>query len=94
MRSVLDSKRHYKKDNSKSKVPEFSQIGTVIQGPTEFFSARLKRKDRKATLADEILASENYSGKFKSKYGDLQAAKTSGKKGHQKAMQAKRAKRY
>ena len=38
MRGVLDPKRFYKKDSGKAAAPEYSQIGTVIEGPTEFYS--------------------------------------------------------
>ena len=90
MRGVLDPKRHYKKEGSKPKIPEFSQVGTIIEGPTEFFSGRLSNKDRKRTFVEEVLNTENASGRFKNKYGEIQAAKTSGKKAHYKALKAKR----
>lgn len=94
MRSVLDPKRHYKKDNSrKSEIPEFSQIGTIIEGPTEYFTARLSNKERKRTFVDDVLAGEKQSQRFKTKYNAIQAAKTSGKKEHYKALKAKRAKK-
>ncbi|KZF21206.1 Fcf2-domain-containing protein [Xylona heveae TC161] len=93
MRSVLDPKRHYKKDSSRNKVPEFSQVGTIIEGPTEFYSSRLSNKERKQTLAGEILAGEQESGRFKRKYNDIQDSKTSGKKAYYKALKAKRSKR-
>jgi hypothetical protein len=90
MRNVLDPKRHYKKDNGKATFPEFSQVGTVIEGPTEFFSGRLQNKERKQTLMDEVLDSEKSSGRFKNKYLDVQSRKTSGKKGHYKAFTSKK----
>lgn len=94
MRSVLDPKRHYKKDNSrKSEIPEFSQIGTIIEGPTEYFTARLSNKERKRTFVEDVLAGEKQSQRFKTKYNAIQAAKTSGKKDHYKALKAKRAKK-
>ena len=90
MRSVLDPKRHYKKENGKALAPEFSQVGTIIEGPTEFYSARIQNKDRKQTLAEEIMVGESYTGRFNSKYDKVQSAKTSGKKAHYKALKAKR----
>ncbi|TVY83610.1 rRNA-processing protein fcf2 [Lachnellula suecica] len=90
MRSVLDPKRHYKKEGSKPQVPEFSQVGTIIEGPTEFFSARLSNKDRKRTLVEEVLEGEKATQRFKSKYKEIQEAKTSGKRGHYKKMRAAR----
>ena len=89
MRSVLDPKRMYKKQG-KLKIPEYSQVGTVIEGSTEFFSARIDRKDRKRTFVEEVLAAEQESGKFKSKYEELQVRKKSGKKGFYKALKQKR----
>lgn len=90
MRNVLDPKRHYRKDNSKLSVPEYSQAGTLIEGPTEFFSARMTKKDRKRTLLEEVLETEDVTRRFKSKYGEIQAAKTSGKKGNYKKMMERR----
>lgn len=90
MRSVLDPKRHYKKEGSKQEIPEFSQVGTVIEGPTEFFSARLSNKERKRTLVEEVLEGERATQRFKSKYNEIQAAKTSGKKAHYKKMRSLR----
>ena len=90
LRSVLDSKRHYKKESGRARAPEFSHVGTVLEGPTEFYSARLLHRDRKKTFVEEVLAGEEQSGRFKSKYIDIQAARTSGKKAHYKSVKAKR----
>lgn len=90
MRNVLDSKRHYKKDSSKLVVPKFSQVGTLVAGPTEYFSARMTKKERKRTLLEEVMETEDTTRKFKSKYGEIQAAKTSGKKGDYKKMMKQR----
>lgn len=90
MRSILDPKRHYKKENGRAQIPEFSQVGTVIEGPTEFFSGRITKKDRKKTLVDETVALERQSGRFASRYNDVQSAKTSGKKGFYKSLKEKR----
>lgn len=89
MRNVLDPKRHYKKDNSKAQVPEFSQVGTMIEGPTEFYSARLQNRERKRTLVEEVLTGERAGGRFKHQYNEIQERKRSGKKGHYKAQMAK-----
>jgi hypothetical protein len=93
MRSVLDAKRHYKKDNSTAKAPEFSQVGTIVQGPTEFFSNRIVKKDRKKNFVEEALAVERSNKRFQSKYRDIQATKTSGKKAFYKELQAKRSRK-
>ncbi|RMZ86155.1 hypothetical protein DV737_g206, partial [Chaetothyriales sp. CBS 132003] len=93
LRSVLDPHRHYKKTNSqKPKIPQFSQTGTVIEGPTEFFSARINRKDRSKNFVHETLNAERDTGRFKRKYNEIQVAKTSGRKAHYKNLVKKRRK--
>lgn len=90
MRSVLDPKRHYKKENGKAKPPEYSQVGTIIEGPTEFFSNRITKKDRKKNFVEETLALERGTKRFQAKYRDIQANKASGKKSFYKDLQAQR----
>lgn len=90
MRGILDPKRFYKKENGKSNVPEFSQVGTIIEGPTEYYNGRLQNKDRKKTFVEEVLAGEAQTGRFKKKYSEIQSSKTSGKKAYYKALKAKR----
>jgi hypothetical protein len=91
MRNVLDTHRHYRKSDDAGKFPEYSQSGTVIEGPTEFYSGRIRNRERKQTLAEEILATEDTNRKFKAKYTEIQAKRTSGKKAHYKARLARRA---
>ena len=93
MRSVLDPHRHYKKNNRRGKIPTFSQTGTIIEGPTEFFSARLNKKERSKNFVEEAMTVEKDSGRLKRKYGEIQEAKTSGKKAHYEKLMAKRKKR-
>lgn len=79
-----------KKDNAAAKIPEFSQVGTIIEGPTEYLSGRLTNKERKQTFVEEVLAREKSEGRFKAKYSAIQEAKTSGKKAHFKKMKEMR----
>ncbi|CAK4033145.1 related to FCF2 Essential nucleolar involved in the early steps of 35S rRNA processing [Lecanosticta acicola] len=90
MRNVLDPHRHYKKDGGKMKAPEYSQVGTIVEGPTEFFTGRVENKKRKRTLVEEVLEGERETGRFKNKYSDVQAKKTSGKKAFYKALKEER----
>jgi len=91
MRDVLAlGKQHFKKDSRKTPFPEFSQVGTLVEGPTEFYSARLTKKERKRTLVEEVLSSGQALSKFKSKYNEIQERKSSGKKSHYKKVVARR----
>lgn len=83
-------RRHYKKDSGKGKLPPFSQVGTVVQGPTEWYSSRISKKDRAKNFVEEIMAVEQDTGRFKRKYDEIQGSKTSGKKAHYKSLKAKR----
>lgn len=87
-RSALDPKRHYKKDNWK--IPKHFQLGTIIEGNTEFYSARMTKSERGRTLVDEILNDEERKRFFRRKYKEIQAQKTSGGKAHYKKLQNKR----
>jgi Fcf2 pre-rRNA processing len=87
---VLDPKRHYKKNTKGNQFPEFSQVGTIVEGSTEFFSARIPNKQRKKTFVDEVLAGEKESGYFGRKYSEVQTSKTSGKKAFYKKLKERR----
>ncbi|KAI3512431.1 hypothetical protein L1887_19747 [Cichorium endivia] len=57
LRNVIDPKRHYKKGDSKlNTFPKYFQVGTVVEPLSEYFTSRLTKRERKATLADELLS--------------------------------------
>ncbi|CAO3626026.1 unnamed protein product [Cunninghamella blakesleeana] len=89
MRHILDRKRHYKK-MGKNSDPTYFQVGTVIEGATEFFSSRINKKDRKRTFVDEILGNDEQREYYRNKYLTSQQAKSSGGKKHYKKLKAKR----
>ncbi|KAF6175866.1 hypothetical protein GIB67_003354 [Kingdonia uniflora] len=65
LRSVMDPKRHYKKGDTKSKaLPKYFQVGTVIESASDFYSGRLTKKERKQTLAEELL-SDHHLGDYR-----------------------------
>lgn len=91
--TALDPHRHYKKESLKPRMPRYAHVGRIVEGPTEFYSARLSRKERKRNLMEELLATETVSGKFKSKYRDIQTRKSSGKKAFYRNFLSKRRQR-
>lgn len=90
MRGVLDPHRHYKKDNSA--FPEYSQVGTIIEGNADYFSSRLSNKERKRTIAEEVMADGSSRKRFKNKYEEIQIKKRSGKKEFYKKLKQQRKK--
>ncbi|KAK6362052.1 hypothetical protein TWF730_005752 [Orbilia blumenaviensis] len=90
LRNVLDPHKHFKGDDWKGKLPKYFQMGTVIEGPTEFYSARMNKKDRKKSIVDEIMSSSGSKSRFKKKYDEIQARKRSGKKDFYKKVKEKR----
>lgn len=90
MRSVIDPKHFYKKNDLKV-LPKYFQIGKVMDSPIDFHSDRLTKKERKKTLVDELLADAEFSRYNKRKYNEIITEK---QKTHYKAWrQAKRLKR-
>lgn len=73
MRNVLDPKRFYKNPD---KIKNPLHIGTIVEGPSEFYSARLTKKERKQSLVEEILADKNIQSYSKRKYLDIQSTKS------------------
>ena len=54
LRGAYDPKRFYKNADT-SKLPTHFQVGTVVGGAADFYSARLAKRDQKRTLAEEVL---------------------------------------
>ncbi|KAK7274282.1 hypothetical protein RIF29_15365 [Crotalaria pallida] len=76
LRDAIDPKRHYKKGDSKSKtLPKYFQMGTVVDSPLDYFSGRLTKKERKATLAEELLADQNLAAYRKRKVREIEEKK-------------------
>ncbi|KAL9595802.1 MAG: hypothetical protein Q9219_006217 [cf. Caloplaca sp. 3 TL-2023] len=94
MRSTWDPKRHYKSDNGRPLVPNYAQIGTILEGPAEYYSSRISKRDRKRTFLEAILAADEGSGRFQSKYTEIQSSKTSGRRAFYDRLKRKRSKRF
>ncbi|KAF1863387.1 hypothetical protein Lal_00031274 [Lupinus albus] len=78
LRGAIDPKRHYKKGDSKSKtLPKYFQassfvMGTVVDSPLDYYSGRLTKKERKATLAEELLSDQNLAAYRKRKVREIE----------------------
>ncbi|XP_012524068.1 deoxynucleotidyltransferase terminal-interacting protein 2 [Monomorium pharaonis] len=70
MRSVLNPKHFYKKNDMKS-LPKHFQIGKVIDSPMDFYSSRLVKKERKRTIVDELIANAEFTKYNKRKYKEI-----------------------
>jgi len=66
------------------------KIGTIIEGPTEFYSSRLTRRERKRTIVEELMADEQARGYYKRKFLEIQESKQSGGKRHYGRLKKKR----
>ncbi|KAE8742567.1 hypothetical protein FOCC_FOCC011861 [Frankliniella occidentalis] len=90
MRSTLDPKHFYKKNDFKN-LPKYFQVGRVVESAADFYHSRIPMKDRKKTLVDELLADAEFQKSTKKRYKDIIAEK---QKTHYKAhRQAKRLKK-
>ena len=76
MRSVLDPKRFYKKNDIKV-LPKYFQIGKVMDAPLDYYNSRLTKKERKRTIVDELMADAEFSKFNKRKYKEIVEEKNS-----------------
>lgn len=72
-RTYLDPKRFYKSTDKHHKVV---QVGTVIEGPSEYFSSRLTKKQRRNNLTEEIMADPENANYAKNKFKQMSREKT------------------
>lgn len=70
MRSVLDPKRFYKK-NDHANLPKYFQIGRVIDSPADYYTDRTTKKDRKKSLVDQLMADAEFKKYNKRKYTEI-----------------------
>ena len=74
-RNYLDPKRFYKSADKQQGGKAIVQAGTVIEGPTEFYSSRLSKKQRRSNLVDEVMADPESSTWAKQKFKTMQQEK-------------------
>ncbi|KAF4110180.1 deoxynucleotidyltransferase terminal-interacting protein 2 [Onychostoma macrolepis] len=74
MRSAMDPKRFYKK-NDREGPPKYFQVGTVVDSPVDFYSSRIPKKQRKRTMVEELLADAEFRSYNKKKYQEIMAEK-------------------
>ncbi|KAH0557259.1 deoxynucleotidyltransferase terminal-interacting protein 2 [Cotesia glomerata] len=70
MRSALDPKRFYKKNDIKA-LPKYFRIGKVVDSPLDYYSGRLSNKERKKTLVDELMADAEFAKYNKRKFKEI-----------------------
>lgn len=70
MRSALDPKQFYKRNDMKT-LPKYFQIGKVIDSPLDYYSGRMTNKERKRTIVDELMADAEFSKYNKRKYKEI-----------------------
>lgn len=75
--SFLPLNRFYK---NADKVGKVLHVGTVVEGPSEYFSSRLSKKERKQTIVEEILGDKTLKDYSKRKYSEIQYEKSNKKK--------------
>lgn len=77
MRGMLDPKHHKKALHSKA--PKYAQVGEIIPGATDSYGSRLTRKEKKKTLLEEVMSTQDRD-KLQSKYTGIMKRKNDGKK--------------
>ncbi|XP_075227616.1 deoxynucleotidyltransferase terminal-interacting protein 2 [Lycorma delicatula] len=70
MRSVLDPKHFYKKNDIKG-LPKYFQVGKYVDSPVDFYSSRLPRNERRKTIVEELMADAQFQQYNKRKHKEL-----------------------
>ncbi|XP_055903268.1 deoxynucleotidyltransferase terminal-interacting protein 2 [Eupeodes corollae] len=83
MRSVLNPKQFYKKNDLKV-LPKYFQIGTVQHSPLDYYKERDTRRNKKKSLVEDLLADAEFQKYNKRKYKETIAKND--KYAHRKAM--------
>jgi hypothetical protein len=73
LRQFADPSRNYKSEAKRIAGSRFFQLGTVVESKAEFYSSRLKRKERKSSLADELLDNRATRQLIKHRHEQFQA---------------------
>ncbi|KAG0347762.1 hypothetical protein BG004_007018 [Podila humilis] len=95
LRNVLDPKRFYKREEKgKPKFPKYFQVGTIIEGNTEFYSSRLTKKERATTITGEVMKDLVGRDYYKRKFDEIQISKQSGGKRFNKKGKGKQSKSW
>ncbi|KAI5095108.1 deoxynucleotidyltransferase terminal-interacting protein 2 [Silurus meridionalis] len=74
MRSAMDPKRFYKK-NDREGFPKYFQVGTVVDNPIDFYHSRIPKNQRKRTVVEELLSDAEFRSFNKRKYKEIMAEK-------------------
>eukprot|EP01039_Chlorochromonas_danica_P002416 gene2416-2649_t len=77
MRNFLDPKRFYKNPD---KIGNVVHVGTVVEGPTEYKTARLSNRERKQTIVQEVLADSQLRSYNKRTFLNIQETKSKKRK--------------
>jgi hypothetical protein len=72
-RSYLDPKKFYK---SSDKAHGIVQLGTVIEGASEYYSSRLTKKQRRTNITEEVMADKTLADYTVNKFKDMAREKT------------------
>lgn len=75
MRGIMNPKQKFKTSHMKE-TPKYFQMGTVVGNPTDFYN-RLTKKQRRSTIAEEIMNDHEAVRYQKRKYAELVARKES-----------------
>jgi hypothetical protein len=88
-RTYLDPKKFYKSADKHHKIV---QLGTVIEGAAEYYSARLTKSERRTNFTEEIMADPESADWAKNKFKQMSRDQNnqSKKRKHKKAKKGKK----
>lgn len=83
MRSVLDPKRHYKREDTRTNdasLPKTFEVGRIIADHTESSAHKMRKKEQKQTIVEELLSDMTRRAYYKKKTAEIDARQRSGRR--------------
>lgn len=71
MRSALGPKHFYKKNDLKTALPKYFQVGKVLDSPVDFYHNRVPKKQRKNTIVEELLADAEFQKSSRKRFKEI-----------------------
>ncbi|XP_055697990.1 deoxynucleotidyltransferase terminal-interacting protein 2 [Phlebotomus papatasi] len=72
MRSVLDPKHFYKKNDLKV-LPKYFQVGQYLDSPLDYHQEKHVKKSKKRSIVDDLLKDAEFQKRIKRKYKEIAA---------------------
>uniref|UniRef100_A0A915EFF7 Fcf2 pre-rRNA processing C-terminal domain-containing protein n=1 Tax=Ditylenchus dipsaci TaxID=166011 RepID=A0A915EFF7_9BILA len=80
MRDALDPKTHYRRAD-RDVLPKYFEVGKIVEGKADYYSSRMTKKERKRTIAEELMNDHELIAKNRRRYEEIMKTKALTRRG-------------